>query len=70
MEHVAGGKNGLSVVVVLPIGAHQIAVAADDLLLFGIPDNELFVAVLADIELVDVDLLTRTSSCFAEGNFT
>ena len=70
MEHVAGGELGLALLVHLPLGAFEIAVAADDLLGLGIPHDELFVAVLAGVELVDVHRLACAASRFAECNLT
>ena len=67
MEHVAGGELGLSLLVHLPLGAFEVTVAADDLLGLGVPHDELLVAVLADVELVDVHILARAASCLAEG---
>ena len=69
MEHVAGGQFGLSVLVYLPFGAFQIAVAADDLFGIRIPHDELLVAIVAGVKLVDVYFLARAASRLAEGNF-
>ena len=68
MEHVAGGQSGLSVLVHLPEVALEIAVAADDFFLFRIPHDELLVAVVTNVEFIDVELLARTTARLAESN--
>ena len=68
MEHVAGGQNRLAILVEIPRCAFEIAVATDDLLCLGIPDNQLFIAVLTDIELIDVHRLACSSPRLAESN--
>ena len=70
MEHVACGEFGLSLLVHIPLGAFKIAVAADDLLCLGVPHDELLVAVLARVELVDVHVLARAAARLTEGNLT
>ena len=56
----------LSVVAYFPLRAVEIAVSAEYLLLLGVPHYELFVAVVTRVELVEVELLARSSACFAE----
>ena len=67
---MTGGEDRLSVVIQFPVGTHQVAVAADDLLLVGIPHDKLLIAVVAGIELIDVHLLARATACLAEGDLT
>ena len=69
MEHVARGQVGLPVGTNLPVAAEQITVAADDLSLYGVPDDELLVAVGTEVELVDVGALAGAAACGAEGEF-
>ena len=51
-------------------GADDEAVAADDLLRRGVPDDQLVVAVAGEVLRVDVHLLTRAAACAAEGDFS
>ena len=69
MEHVARSQDGLAVGIEFPIGTEDVAIAADDFLSLGIPDDELLIAVLTGVELVDVDLHARTSASLSEGDF-
>ena len=57
---------GLPVGIDVPFRALQIAVASDDFLSFRIPDDELLVAVLADVKLVNVHLLACAATGLAE----
>ena len=68
MEHVAGGETRLPLVVCIPLCALKVAITPDDLLGLGIPHDELLVAVLAGVELVDVHRLACAASSLAEGN--
>ena len=68
MEHVAGCQMGLPVGTNVPFGAFQIAISTYDLLGLRIPHNQLLVAVLTGVELINVAIFTRSTSCLAEGN--
>ena len=46
MEHMTGGQYGLTFLVVLPIGAKQITIAADNLFGLWVPHNQLLVTVV------------------------
>ena len=70
MKHVAHGQIGLSFGVDLPVLAKEIAVAADDLLGFGIPYDQLLAAVWHRVELIDIDRLACTATRRTEGNLT
>ena len=65
---MTGGEDRLSLIIQFPIGSHQVTIAADDLFLVGIPYDELLVAVLAGVELIDVHLLACAAACLAEGD--
>ena len=65
---MTGGKKRLAVFIEVPCCAFEIAVATDDLLSLRIPDDELLVAVLAGVELIDIHRLARSSPCLAESN--
>ena len=67
---MAGGQFRLSMFIELPVATIQIAITAYDLLVFRIPHDELFVAVLTGIELIKVEFLTRTSASLTEGNLS
>ena len=66
MEHVAGGQFGLSVGCYFPVGSQQVTVSANNLLGLGIPDNQLLVAILAGVKLIDIDLHARAATRFTE----
>ena len=68
MEHVAGGKDGLTFVVKLPRCSFQITVSPDNLLVLRIPYDELLITVVTGVEFIDVDWLSCSSSGFAESN--
>ena len=65
---MAGGQYGLSFVVDLPVGTEDVTVAPDNFLFLGVPDDELLVTIVAEVELVEVAVLACTSSSFAESN--
>ena len=68
MEHVRRGEHGLPLGVELHLPARQEAVAAQDLAVFGAPNNQLVVRRFAAVELVDVAVLSRSAAGCAEGN--
>ena len=68
VEHVGRGQQGLPLVVEADIRAQDVSVAAQDFFGLGIPDDELLIGMLHDVELVDVHRLARTSAGGAEGN--
>ena len=70
MEHVTGCQLRLSLIVILPISPQQVTIAPDDFLFFGVPDDELLVAVLAGIEFVNVNFLACTTTRFAKYNLS
>ena len=70
MEHVTGGKNRLSLVIIFPVSTQQITVTSDNLFRLRIPHDELFVASLARIKLVDIDFLASSSASLAESNLS
>ena len=71
MEHVARGQMWLPRLrVQLPLCALQVAVAADDFFVVGVPHDELLVAVLAGVEFVEVAVLARSATGLAEGLLT
>ena len=59
-------ENGLPLGIKVPLRSLQITVATYNLFLVRIPYDELLVAVLAGVELVNVDLLAGASSCLTE----
>lgn len=67
VEHVGGGEDGLSLGIELHVGTVDVAVAADDLLGIGVPDDELLVGYLHRIVLVDVDTQPCAATSGAEG---
>ena len=67
---MARGKQRLAVGTKLPVRSEQIAVATDYLLSFGIPHDELLIAVVARIKLVDIQRLAGTTSRLAERYLT
>ena len=69
VEHVTRGKHRLSLVVYLPIGTYQIAIATDDFFLFRIPYYQLPAAILHGIKLVDICRLARTTTGSSESLF-
>ena len=46
MEHVACCQDGLTIAVDFHVGTEDISVATDDFFCFGVPHDELFVAVV------------------------
>ena len=70
-EHVRGGQDGLAETVVHRLVAQAETVAADDFLRFGIPEDQLAVAIGGiGVELVDVQGFARAAAVVAEGDFT
>ena len=69
MEHVARGELGLPVLVELPICSIEVTVAPDDLFGLWIPHNQLLVAVLAGIKLVNVEFLSCPTAGLPECQF-
>ena len=66
---MGGGQDGLTETVVHGLVAQAEAVAADDLLGLGIPEDQLAVAVGGiGVELVDVQGLARAAAVVAEGD--
>ena len=63
-------QDGLSVLIILPISTCQITITTDDLLCLRIPYNQLFIAVLTDIKLIDIHLFSRSSTSFTKSDFT
>ena len=70
MEHVAGGKNGLTFLVKLDVGTQNVAITANDFFRFGIPHDELLVGILHRVENVEVTIQPRTTTCCTEGYLT
>lgn len=69
-EHVTGGQVRLTGVGVDgPVATEQVAVAAEYLLVFGVPDDELSVGVFAGVELIEVERLASAAAGIAEGYF-
>ena len=65
---MTGCQNRLTLLIILPVGTWQITVATYNLLLFRIPYNQLLIAILTDIEFIDIDLLTGATACLTESN--
>ena len=65
---MAGSQFGLTILVEFPVGTFQIAVGAYDLLGLGVPHDELLIAVLARVELVNVAILAGSTAGLAESN--
>ena len=68
-EHMTGSQDGLTVRGYLPVFAENVAVAAYDLFRFGVPYKDLLIAVVAGVELVEVETLSRSASCCPECYF-
>lgn len=67
---MTGCQNRLTLLIILPVGTWQITVATYNLLLFRIPYNQLLIAILTDIEFIDIDLLTGATARLTEDYFT
>ena len=67
---MTGGQDGLPVAVHLPGRSLQVAVAANDFLFLRVPHDELLVAIVAGVELVEVERLACASTRLAEGDLT
>ena len=70
MEHVASSKDRLALVIKVNVCTQYITIAADNFLCLWIPDDKLFIAIVTNIKLIQVKLLTRTSARLAEDDFT
>lgn len=70
VEEFGGGEVGLAVGVEGEVVAEGVAVAAEDFLLVGVPDDELLVGVPGvDVPLVDVDFFAGAAAGGTEGEF-
>ena len=65
-EHMAGSQDGLSLLVVFPVLTQDVAVAAHNLLLLGIPYQDLLVRILACIKLVKVKTFASPTTSSTE----
>ena len=63
---MAGSELGLSVLIEFPFCAVEVAIAADNFLCLRVPHDELLVAVLAGVKLVEVQFFTCSSAGFSE----
>ena len=63
---MAGGQNRLSVLVEVHFVAQFVAVARDNLLFLRIPHKELLVAVVHEVELIEVEFLSRSATSSPE----
>ena len=70
MEHVACGEDRLSLLVILPLVTHEVSVTANDFLVVRIPHDELLIAVLASVELINIDTLASTATGSTESNLS
>ena len=69
MEHVTRGEDGLTLGIHLPIRSLKITVPTNDLLSLWIPDNQLLIAVLTDIKIVDIHILASATTCLTKNHF-
>ena len=70
MEHVAGSQLRLSLFVVFPISTQKITIATDNLFLIRVPDNQLLIAILAGVKLVDIHRLACSATSLTEYDLT
>ena len=70
MEHMTGSQYRLTFLIILPVSTQQIAVTADNFLFVGIPYNQLLIAVLAGIELVNICLFAGATTSLTKSNLT
>ena len=70
MEHVARGQYRLSLFIHIPSRSFQITIAADNLLCFRIPDNQLLVTVVTSVEFIDIHILAGTTASLTENDLT
>ena len=70
VEHVAGSKDRLSFLIQLDVRAEDVTVATNDFFRFRIPHNQLLVWVLHCVELIEVAIKPRTTTCSTESNLT
>ena len=70
MEHVACSEDRLSLLIVLPLVTHEVSVATDDFLFVRIPHDELLIAILACVELIDINALASTAAGSTESDFS
>lgn len=68
-EHVTGCEVGLPIGSDFPVFPEDVTVASYDFFLFRIPDDELFVWVVAGVVFVEVVAFPGSSSCCSEGYF-
>ena len=65
-EHVARGKDGLSVGGYLPILAQDVTVSANYFFCLRVPHEDLLVAVFASVEFIQVETFACAAACCTE----
>ena len=69
MKQVRRSQNRFSLRIVLHIRPEEKAIASQYLLVFRTPDNQLAVAALHGVELVDIGSFSRTSAVMTKSDF-
>ena len=70
MEHMTCSQNRLTLFIIIPVSTKQISIATNNLLSLRIPYDKLLVTIVTSIEFIDIHILSRASTSFAECNLT